>query len=577
MSSARAAVPSRTTSAPAARTVQFATRDAAEREAEHAAAAAARGTLPTGWSFASVPVSPPPIDTGTPGELDPRAARAVEGPGRPLDTTTRRTMETRFRTDLSGVRVHDDARAAAATREAGAEALALGDDVALGTRLDPSSPHARGLLAHELAHVVQQRAAGRLAVQRNGGTPAAPATTLDALPEVDRKRIQVVTTKVTVPDLAGKFATTGTKTTLPLPSGVTAAFDTSVDASLQLGLSNVAGSLSTTVELTPAPLPPNSTITLELDVGGKIGKGLYRFTYHEPAVAAGSKTAAPAPRIVVESLGKAGPPAGTKAPPPAKEGETPAPDPVADKIKSHSLKHSYTKTDLDTLRAALAQIPDGQLSIVDGLKFARDAAKPGDPTANGDYDPKTHTVTMYDQAFTGSQNRYKGTGAVASDGATRAIVHEIGHAIELAALRRANAERVKADAAVDALATKYPDPDKPGFYKYAKGTDAEADVKAVLQAQKDAEKGALTTSSLSGSHTIKKPDGTFTDEIAKDAKGNKFRDAAKKDGGKAATSYGDTDWQEAFAEAYSLYLTSPDTLKALRPNVFDYLDKSLPK
>ena len=34
------------------------------------------------------------------------------------------------------------------------------------------------------------------------------------------------------------------------------------------------------------------------------------------------------------------------------------------------------------------------------------------------------------------------------------------------------------------------------------------------------------------------------------------------------TAYGDQDFQEAFAEAYSLYLTSPDTLKALRPNVF---------
>ncbi|MEA2387109.1 MAG: hypothetical protein QOJ22_1283, partial [Thermoleophilaceae bacterium] len=523
---------------------------------------------------ASVPVSPP-ADTGTPGELDPRAARAVEGHGRPLEATTRRTMETRFRTDLAGVRVHDDTRAAAATREAGAEALALGDDVALGTRLDPSSPRARGLLAHELAHVVQQRAAGSVAVQRNGGTPAAPATTLDALPEADRKRIQLVTTRVTVPDLAGKFATTGTKTTIP--PAATTAFDASVDAALQAGLSNVAGSLSTTIELTPAPLPPNSTITLELDVGGKIGKGLFRFTYHEPAAAAGSKTAAPVPRILVESLGKAAAPPGTKAPPAAKEGETPAPDPVAEKIKKHSLSQSYSGDELDALRAALDQIPDAQLSIVDGLKFDRAGAKKGDPTASGDYDPKTHTVTMYDKAFTSAQNRYKGPGTVASTGGTRAIVHEIGHAIDLSALRKANAERVKADAAVDALSTKYPDPDKKGSYKYVKGGPEEADVKAVIKAQEDAEKGALSARSLSGSRTIKKPDGTFEDEIAKEAKGNKFRDAAKKDGGKAATAYGDTDWQEAFAEAYSLYITAPDTLKALRPNVFAYLDTSLPK
>ena len=59
--------------------------------------------------------------------------------------------------------------------------------------------------------------------------------------------------------------------------------------------------------------------------------------------------------------------------------------------------------------------------------------------------------------------------------------------------------------------------------------------------------------------------------------GNKFREAMAKDGGKAVTAYGQTDFQEAFAEAYSLYVTSPDTLKTLRPNVYDFLDKNLPK
>jgi hypothetical protein len=67
------------------------------------------------------------------------------------------------------------------------------------------------------------------------------------------------------------------------------------------------------------------------------------------------------------------------------------------------------------------------------------------------------------------------------------------------------------------------------------------------------------------------------DEIGTAAKGNAFREAAVKDGGKAVSAYGDTDWQEAYAEAYSLYLTSPETLKALRPNVYDHLDKNLPK
>jgi hypothetical protein len=543
--------------------------DAAEREAEQAATAVGT-TLPTGWSFASVPVAPP-ADT----PADPHAVAAVAGPGRPLEATTRIAMETRLRADLGAVRLHDDASAASSTREAGTEALALGDEVALGSRFDPASPRSRELLAHELAHVVQQRVAGRAIVQRKNGTPAPPATTLDGLPEADRKRIQAVTTvKVTVPGLADKFATTGTKTTLPLPANTGVEFDSTVDASLHHGLRNVAGSLSTTVELSPAPLPPNSTITLELDPGGKVGKGLYRFTHHSPTAAPGAKTAA-TPRIIVEALGKATAPPGTKPPAPVPEGQPKPPDPVAEKIAKHSLSHSYTGTDLDALRAALDQVPDAHLALVSGLRFARASAHPTDPKAGGNYDQKTHTVTMFDKVFSASQVRYKATGAVASTEAARAIVHEIGHAVDLAPLRKAGLAKDKADAAVAQLPQRFPDPDDPTGFRW-ENAEQKKEIDAVLKAQKDAEAGLLKARSTSGTKTIKKPDGTFVDEIGTQAKGNKFREAAAKDGAKAVSAYGDTDWQEAYAEAYSLYLTSPDTLKALRPNVYDYLAKNLP-
>jgi hypothetical protein len=491
-------------------------------------------------------------------------------------------MEARFHVDLSAVRLHDDAATAAATREAGAEGLAAGDDVALAERLDPASPRSRALLAHELAHVVQQRAAGSAStVQRKDGAAAAPATTLAGLPDADRRRIQLATTKITIPDLAGKFATTGTKTTIPVPSSLTAVFDASVDPALQTGLANVVGSLTTTIDLTEVVLVPNTTITLELDVGGTAGKGLYRFTHHAPAAAPGAKGAAkPQARVLVEALGKATAPPGTKAPAAAKPGATPAPDPVADKIKSHSLSvpSTYKDEQLDALRAALDQIPDAQLVLVDGLKFARDTASPDDPKANGDYDYKTHTVTMYDQAFTASQTRTKGPGTVASDSATRAIVHEIGHAIDLQAIRKARLEQKKADAAVDALYGKYANPKDPKNLQYPTGGAEEEEVKKVLKAQKDADAKVLSTKSVSGTKTVQKPGSAdFEDVIGTDVKGNQFREAAAKDGGKAVTAYGSKDFQEAFAEAYSLYITAPDTLKTLRPNVYDYLDNNLPK
>jgi len=546
-------------------------RFAAEREAERAGELAAGRAPVRGWSFAGLPQSHGGADPPN----DPRVAAIVANEGRPLEPATQSAFEQQLGADLSSVRVHDEPAAAAATRALGVEGLAVGDDIALATgRHDPTSPRARALLGHELAHVVQQRAADTALVQLQGGGSVTPATTLDALPEADRKRIQVVTASVTVPDIAGKFATTGTKTTLTLPAGVAAAFDTSVDPALQHGLENVAASLSTTIELTPAPLPPNTTTTLELDVPSK-GKGLYRFTHSAPPAV--GKAAAPAARILIEALGVATAPAGTKAPPtPKTPGAPPTPDPVADKIKNHSLKHSYTGDELDALRAALDQIPDAQLSVVDGLSFDRKTADPNDPTTAGHYDPPTHTVTIYNRAFAGTQTRFKaGAGTTTSSAATRAILHEIGHAIDLAPMRKAEVARKQADAAVAALNQKYPDPDDPDKFR-PKTAEQDKDIKATLKAQQDAETKVLTTRSTSGTKTVKDPSGKLVDSIGT-AADNDFRKAVAKDGGKAVTAYGDTDFQESFAEAYSLFITSPSTLKSLRPNVYDFLDKNLPK
>ena len=62
-------------------------------------------------------------------------------------------MEARLGHGLEGVRVHDDERAAFAAHALGARGFALGRDVVLGLRDER-------LLAHELAHVVQQERPG---------------------------------------------------------------------------------------------------------------------------------------------------------------------------------------------------------------------------------------------------------------------------------------------------------------------------------------------------------------------------------------------------------------------------------
>ena len=82
---------------------------------------------------------------------------ALSGPGRPLDVATRAFFEPRLGTDLGMVRVHDDATAAASAHDVAAEAYTVGRDVVFGAgRHQPGSEAGRGLIAHELAHVVQQ-------------------------------------------------------------------------------------------------------------------------------------------------------------------------------------------------------------------------------------------------------------------------------------------------------------------------------------------------------------------------------------------------------------------------------------
>lgn len=84
--------------------------------------------------------------------------QALRSPGKPLDAPTRAFMEPRFGHDFSHVRVHDDAQAAASARAVNAHAYTVGDDIVFDSgRYDASSGAGRQLLAHELAHTIQQR------------------------------------------------------------------------------------------------------------------------------------------------------------------------------------------------------------------------------------------------------------------------------------------------------------------------------------------------------------------------------------------------------------------------------------
>lgn len=77
--------------------------------------------------------------------------------GEPLDAQTRRRMEPRFGHDFSRVRIHADAQAAKSARAVNAQAYTVRNHVAFEAgQYAPRTFEGEKLLAHELAHTIQQ-------------------------------------------------------------------------------------------------------------------------------------------------------------------------------------------------------------------------------------------------------------------------------------------------------------------------------------------------------------------------------------------------------------------------------------
>jgi hypothetical protein len=91
-------------------------------------------------------------------EAPPAVNAVVRSPGQPLDVGTQVFMESRFGHDFSRVRVHRYARAAQSADAVNARAYVVGNDIVFGQgEYAPGTAQGRLLIAHELAHVVQQR------------------------------------------------------------------------------------------------------------------------------------------------------------------------------------------------------------------------------------------------------------------------------------------------------------------------------------------------------------------------------------------------------------------------------------
>jgi hypothetical protein len=101
--------------------------------------------------------------------------QAGQSGGSPMPPTLRRFMEPRFGADFSAVRLHTDGEAARLSQRLGARAFTTGAHIFFGRgQYQPDSDAGRELIAHELAHTIQQGAAPRSVVQRSEDVTLTP-------------------------------------------------------------------------------------------------------------------------------------------------------------------------------------------------------------------------------------------------------------------------------------------------------------------------------------------------------------------------------------------------------------------
>ena len=97
--------------------------------------------------------------------------RAIAAGGTPLPTASRQRMERAFSSDFAAVRVHTGAAAHDTALSLGARALTAGTNILFRTgEYQPGTPGGDRLLAHELAHVIQQAHGLPQGILDNGAT-----------------------------------------------------------------------------------------------------------------------------------------------------------------------------------------------------------------------------------------------------------------------------------------------------------------------------------------------------------------------------------------------------------------------
>lgn len=379
-----------------------------------------------------------------------------------------------------------------------------------------------------------------------------------------RQRFRVIAnTSVSSIPIDEYFSTQGATLTMPLPNNSTVRFSTTIPQSLHHGLRNVAGHL--TLKTSPHILTPNTTIMLALNLTSYDAEhDSYRFTMLNLGRLGNE--------ILIERQGSIGTEGLNDN---QREG-------MIARFRRLGFQHSFSdEAEFDQVLIGLSEVPEAQLRQLGSLRFERRAVDtgPNGSEAAGHYDPNSHTLRLFDKAYTAGVLRL-GRSSRPLTYAANAVVHEVGHALDHIAGRTTTAAaetadataRVEEEAAWQALFAEFGS----GGRRYTRphrNSPQRARYNQLRAAVRNAESAARVTRSTL--QTAQAASLTYSGNST-------FRRAAIQDGGPAGRQF-PTDypnpsnfWVEYFAESFALFSTSPDLLRRIRPNVFAFMNQEFP-
>ena len=366
------------------------------------------------------------------------AARASAPPnstGMPLASALRHDMERRFGADFAQVRVHADGPAAQATQRRNARAYADGDNLVFGAgEYQPGSPAGRQLLAHELAHVLQQRE-GAQRFQRKPLTYDPTAITI-APPS---KQLTLVEAQAMTQDAVSKGELTAATV-----SGAKKGSNEEIMLHYILASTGQKSRWGTEVDLvtaidfaTPPSPAPVGKVTVRIDDKG-----------------AGSAELVSTGAVVT-------PAAYTKLED-AKKALISAPYGFAE-VKDDT--STWTLDELNIVIGALKRVPTTDLPALKGVTLLRVSTLTG---SSGDLSGEFSfnqglsgtsntvvtddaTLALADSVFPTTQVNFTGAKTDAAPAGYLTVLHEIGHAVENMAVRKTTNAQNKATAATNKL------------------------------------------------------------------------------------------------------------------------------